>query len=161
VSARLNIGMPDLRKSARAGWVSGRQLTERASVAATGFGFDPARLGQPVGELSGGNQQKVLLARWIYARPKVLLCDEPTRGIDISAKEQILASLRTFAGQGLAIVMVSSEFEELISVCDRILVLAHGHVVSVQRPATSSVTPGSLLAAAFDHRPEVECSNVR
>lgn len=159
-SARVNIGLPDLHRSARAGWLSGRRLTDQAAEAARGFGFDPARLGQPVGQLSGGNQQKALLARWIYARPRVLLCDEPTRGIDIGAKEQILASLREFAGQGLAIVLASSEFEELVAACDRVVVLSRGRIVSVQRPGDGTVTPATLLRAAFDHQPFVEDSHV-
>ncbi len=159
-SARVNIGLADLHRSSRAGWLSSRRLTQHADDAARAFDFDPRRLEHPVGQLSGGNQQKALLARWIYARPKVLLCDEPTRGIDIGAKEQILASLREFAGQGLSIVLASSEFEELVSVCDRILVLSRGRIVAEQRPADGTATPSTLLTAAFDRRPLVEESHV-
>ena len=76
--------------------------------------------------LSGGNQQKVVIAKWIGNHPEVLLCDEPTRGIDVGAKAEVYAILRKIASQGIGIVMVSSELPELLSLCDRILVMHEG-----------------------------------
>ena len=76
--------------------------------------------------LSGGNQQKVVIAKWIGNHPEVLLCDEPTRGIDVGAKAEVYAILREIASQGIGIVMVSSELPELLSLCDRILVMHEG-----------------------------------
>lgn len=79
--------------------------------------------------LSGGNQQKVLLSRWVAARPKVLVLDEPTRGIDVGAKAEIYALIDELAREGMAIILISSETPELLGLADRILVMAHGSVV--------------------------------
>ncbi len=76
--------------------------------------------------LSGGNQQKVVIGKWLATRPRVLLLDEPTRGIDVGAKQEIYDLVRALAGEGLAIVMVSSELPELLLLADRILVMSEG-----------------------------------
>ena len=102
-----------------------------------------------VGNLSGGNQQKALLSRWVYDRPAVLLADEPTRGIDIGAKAHIMAALKKYAADGTTVLIVSSEFEELIAHCDRIVVLTKGRIVGEFRPAIEPVTESDLLNAAF------------
>jgi ABC-type sugar transport system ATPase subunit len=83
-----------------------------------------------VGTLSGGNQQKVLLARWLNASPKILILDEPTRGIDIGAKVEIHKLLNRLAEQGVAIIIISSELEEVLGMSDRILVMNEGRIVS-------------------------------
>jgi simple sugar transport system ATP-binding protein len=85
-----------------------------------------ARTDTPIGTLSGGNQQKVVIGRWVYANSRVLLLDEPTRGVDVEAKAQIYAIIRQLAAEGRSIVFVSSEIEELPLVCDRVLVLRDG-----------------------------------
>ena len=87
-----------------------------------------ASLDAPVGSLSGGNQQKVLFARAILARPRVLVCDEPTRGVDVGAKQEIYALLRELAADGVAIIVVSSEFPELLGLCDRLAIVRDGQV---------------------------------
>jgi simple sugar transport system ATP-binding protein len=92
------------------------ELCARLSVACAG-------LDQPIGTLSGGNQQKVLLARWLAAAPRVLLLDEPTRGVDIGARADLLAEIRALARGGLAVLFASSALEELCAVADRLLVL--------------------------------------
>jgi rhamnose transport system ATP-binding protein len=84
--------------------------------------------GQPVAELSGGNQQKVVLARWLATQPKVFLLDEPTRGIDIGAKAEIYEIILMLAEAGCAILLVSSEIPELLALCDRILVMSEGRI---------------------------------
>ncbi len=94
------------------------------------FGFRPERLTTRVEQLSGGNQQKVLLAKWAGRDHRVLLVDEPTRGIDIGAKAEVLASLVRLAGDGAAIVVTSSELKEVLAISNRLLVFAGGHVVS-------------------------------
>jgi ribose transport system ATP-binding protein len=76
--------------------------------------------------LSGGNQQKVVIGKWLATRPRVLLLDEPTRGIDVGAKQEIYDLVRALAGEGLAIVMVSSELPELLLLADRIMVVSEG-----------------------------------
>jgi ABC-type sugar transport system ATPase subunit len=84
----------------------------------------------PVTALSGGNQQKCILARWLLIEPKVLLLDEPTRGIDVGAKAEIYQLIRRLASQGRAIVMTSSELPELLAVADRIIVLCEGRLAA-------------------------------
>jgi ribose transport system ATP-binding protein len=83
---------------------------------------------QKVRELSGGNQQKVLLARWLATEPKVFLLDEPTRGIDVGAKREVQGLIDELAEQGLAVVLVSSEMDELVEGSDRVVVLHDGRV---------------------------------
>ena len=80
-------------------------------------------MAQDVASLSGGNQQKVVIGKWLLSSPRVLICDEPTRGVDIGAKIEIYRHLRELAGQGLGIIMVSSELPETLGMCDRLLVM--------------------------------------
>src|SRR5579871_5978395 len=91
-----------------------------------------------VGTLSGGNQQKILLARWLNAKPKVFILDEPTRGIDIGAKVEIHKLLDRLAGQGVAVIIISSELEELLGMSDRILVMNEGRIVQEFSRANAS-----------------------
>lgn len=83
--------------------------------------------------LSGGNQQKVVIAKWIGNHPEILLCDEPTRGIDVGAKAEVYSILRTIAAQGIGVLMVSSELPELLALCDRIIVMHEGHITGEVR----------------------------
>jgi ABC-type sugar transport system ATPase subunit len=85
-------------------------------------------LENPVGSLSGGNQQKVLLAKWLATRPRVLIVDEPTRGVDVGSKSEIHHLLRRFAEQGGAVIMVSSDLPEILGVSDRVAVFREGRV---------------------------------
>lgn len=88
-----------------------------------------ANLSIPVGTLSGGNQQKVMLAKWLNTRPRLLIVDEPTRGIDVSAKAEVHQILRSLAGEGVAIIIISSDLPEVLSLADRILVMREGRIV--------------------------------
>jgi ABC-type sugar transport system ATPase subunit len=123
-----------------------RRLVSQLSIRTTPSGEDL------VGRLSGGNQQKVVLGKWLEAGPKVLILDEPTRGIDVATKEEIYALLRALTQQGLAVVVISSELIEVLGLADRILVLADGRVAgelpgeqateeAVMRLATGPVGP--------------------
>jgi ribose transport system ATP-binding protein len=103
---------------------------------------------QPVSELSGGNQQKVLIGRWLMRDAEVYLFDEPTRGIDVAAKATVYRLLDDLARRGKACVVVSSEMEELMTLCDRIAVLSAGRLVRIfDRGGWSHER---LLAAAFE-----------
>jgi putative multiple sugar transport system ATP-binding protein len=82
----------------------------------------------PTGKLSGGNQQKVVLSKWIYSAPDVLILDEPTRGIDVGAKYEIYTIINRLAAEGKAIIVISSELPELIGICDRIYALSEGRI---------------------------------
>jgi rhamnose transport system ATP-binding protein len=88
-----------------------------------------AKLSDPVGVLSGGNQQKVVLAKWLARQPKVLIVDEPTRGIDVGTKAEVHRLLSELAGQGVAILMISSELPEVLGMADRVLVVREGRTV--------------------------------
>lgn len=137
-----NIALP------RRGWLidpaAERQQAE-AAIAALAIKTDDAQ--RPVGTLSGGNAQKVVLAKWLTDQTRVLLLDEPTAGIDIGARVDILEQVRRLAEEGLAVVLVSSDFAELLALSDRILVLREGAVVAEVDPASSSEIDLTLLAS--------------
>lgn len=99
-----------------------------------------------VGTLSGGNQQKVVLAKWLLTNPKVLFLDEPTRGIDVGAKQEIYSQINNLAKQGLAIVLVSSELPEVLGMADRVMVLHEGHVTG--EFTRQEASPEKVMAAA-------------
>jgi simple sugar transport system ATP-binding protein len=106
---------------------------------------------QPVGRLSGGNQQKVCLARALTQKPKLLFVSEPTRGIDIGAKKLILDLLLKLAEEGMTIVMTSSELAELRSICDRIVIICEGRVAGTLRPDAPAADFGLMMSGAADH----------
>lgn len=99
--------------------------------------------------LSGGNQQKVIIGRWLLTNPEVLLLDEPTRGIDVGAKYEIYQLIINLAKQGKTIIMVSSEMPELLGVCDRILVMSGGRLSGEVQTATTNQEEIMTLAAKY------------
>ena len=101
----------------------------------------------PVGRLSGGNQQKVLIGKWLSRRPRVLILDEPTRGVDIGARAEIHRLIRNLAADGVAVIVISSEAEELPEVCDRVLVMAEGRVV--KELAGAEMTRANIVQASY------------
>jgi rhamnose transport system ATP-binding protein len=102
------------------------------------------------GNLSGGNQQKVALARWLMTDPKILILDEPTQGIDVGAKSEIYRLIRQLAATGLAILMISSETEEILGMSDRVAVMAKGRIAGIL--AGASATPYNILELALGHQ---------
>ena len=92
------------------------------------MGVKTASIDTIIGTLSGGNQQKVVLSRWLMMNPKVLIVDEPTRGIDVGAKAEIYHQLRTLADQGIGIWMISSDMEEILRMSDRVVVMHEGKI---------------------------------
>jgi ABC-type sugar transport system ATPase subunit len=150
-----NIALSDFGRTARGGFLS-RQMIEKATAGvAASFGFSEDRLRHRASELSGGNQQKLLLARWKHVTPRILLADEPTRGIDVGAKAEILKSLEDMAGQGLGLVMVSSELEEVAVTCDRVIVLAEGRMIGTLDRTEGDITTAEILHLAFRTREPV------
>jgi ABC-type sugar transport system ATPase subunit len=127
--------------------VSTARSRDLAQTVAAPIGFQPGRLDRAVGTLSGGNQQKLVIGKWLHRRLKVLLLDEPTRGVDIGAKAEIYQSIRRLAESGLAVILVSSELEELIEQADRIAVLSRGTFVATLRGSEASVE--RLLSLIF------------
>jgi ribose transport system ATP-binding protein len=128
-SVKENITLPGLKKVTRLGVVSGRREAALARGLCQKLGVKTAGIEASVNSLSGGNQQKVALAKWFHMDNDVILLDEPTRGVDVGAKTEIYHLINELAGQGLGIVMVSSEMPEIIGMCDRALVMARGRVM--------------------------------
>lgn len=105
-------------------------------------------LNQPIGQLSGGNQQKVLIGRWLATNPSILILDEPTRGVDVGAKAEIYSIMNYLVKQGLAIIMISSEMPEIINMSDRVYVMANGKVTGCLNHSEVSQEKIMKLAAA-------------
>ncbi|BDY31052.1 Ribose import ATP-binding protein RbsA [Mycolicibacterium mageritense] len=143
-----NLVLAVLRRLARRGWLSRRAERELAASSSKRLAVKTPSPHVAVGTLSGGNQQKVILGKWLNARARVLLLDEPTRGIDVEAKDQIYQLIRELAADGVSAVFVSSETEELCQVCDRIVVLRGGRVIA-ERVVDES-TPSEVLALAME-----------
>jgi ABC-type sugar transport system ATPase subunit len=126
-----NILLPNLSKFSKFGFVNRRKAMEVISDLVKILDIKTPTLFQKVGNLSGGNQQKVVLAKWLLAEPQVLFLDEPTRGIDVGAKVDILDFVRSMArNKNIGVIMASSEFAELLSYCDRIYVIHNGETVA-------------------------------
>jgi ABC-type sugar transport system ATPase subunit len=149
MSAGDNVVLSDIRSCARFGLVSHRALRRAATKAVGPLRFPTERLDQKAETFSGGNQQKLLMGRCLHDRPLVLLADEPTRGIDIGAKTELLNALVDMSREGLAVAIASSELEEVVTTADRVLVLAAGRV-SAQIENTDQIALGTILPAAFN-----------
>ncbi len=120
-----NIGYANFDAVARTGWMTSKRLSQFADGYIKKFGVK-GRGEQNAGELSGGNQQKVVLAKWLARNPKVVVLDEPTRGIDVGARSSIYDTIMELARQGIAVIVVSSDLEEVLGVSNRIMVMAQG-----------------------------------
>ena len=128
MSIRENISLASLAEFSRGGWVRRGDEAARVREIAARLQIAAVDLELPVTTLSGGNQQKVVLARCLMRRPRVILMDEPTRGVDVRAKAEIYKTLRELAAKGLSIVFTSSEIEETQQLADRVLVMAQGKI---------------------------------
>jgi len=125
---RENVSLPTLRRDQRKGFINRAVEKAQAKEAIAQFSIATPNAEQGVHCLSGGNQQKVVLGKWLATKPRILLLDEPTRGIDVGAKQEIYAVIRELASKGLAIVFVSSEMEEILKLPDRVLVMREGAI---------------------------------
>jgi galactofuranose transport system ATP-binding protein len=130
MSVRENLTLALLPRLAKAGIVDEARQREIVDRFVRRLGVKCASPEQRIRELSGGNQQKVLLARWLAMDPKLLILDEPTRGIDVGAKAEIQALIRELAEEGLGVLMISSEIEEVAEGSDRVFVLRDGRTVA-------------------------------
>jgi ABC-type sugar transport system ATPase subunit len=126
-----NINILNAQQPSFAGYLNWKKLKEYANRHKKALNIRVSRIEQIVASLSGGNQQKVALAKWLDCSPDVIIFDEPTRGIDIGAKTEIYTIMGELAAKGTAIVMVSSELPELISVADRIMVMQEGRMKGI------------------------------
>jgi len=126
-----NIVLPTLNGHARAGWVDRHQTRETAGDYVEKLNIRTPSLRQRAKFLSGGNQQKVVLAKWLASHPKVLILDEPTRGIDVGAKAEVHGLMSRLAQAGIGIIMISSELQEILGMSDRVLVMSEGRVAAI------------------------------
>ncbi|MEW2465123.1 sugar ABC transporter ATP-binding protein [Streptomyces sp. NPDC046994] len=148
LSVRENIALAALPGLSRFGLVDDARIDRIVDTFMKRLRIKASSPHQRVGELSGGNQQKVLLARWLALHPKVLLLDEPTRGIDVGAKAEVQALVDELADEGLAVLLISSDTEELIEGSDRVVVLKDGAVV--RELTGDAVTEDELMRAIAD-----------
>jgi rhamnose transport system ATP-binding protein len=144
-----NATLAILRRISSLGFLDSSAERSLAQSLVERLGVKAASIESPVANLSGGNQQKVSLARWLAAKPRVLILDEPTQGIDVGAKAEIHSLMGELAGQGLAIVMISSEMPEILGMSDRVGVMRAGRLVATLDRAEA--TQESLLALALGH----------
>jgi ribose transport system ATP-binding protein len=146
-SLRENISLASLRRLST-GWMVQRKRERRETTTMIEqTGIRGSDLEGPVWALSGGNQQKALFARWLMRQPTVLIVDEPTRGVDVAAKVQIHQLLRDLAADGHALLIISSEIEEVMGMAHRVCVMSQGRIVATfQRGEADRET---VLAAAF------------
>ncbi|MBA3295571.1 MAG: sugar ABC transporter ATP-binding protein [Acidobacteria bacterium] len=138
ISNNIALAIPD--DAVSRGWLRRRRILDVARAAVDRLRIRARGPAQPVIELSGGNQQKVLLARWLRAGTRVLLLDEPTRGVDVVAKAEIHQFLREAASKGMGLLVASSDLPELLSLCDRIYVMRSGAVAGEVRAADADAT---------------------
>jgi rhamnose transport system ATP-binding protein len=146
LSVEENITAAIPRKIAPGGIIKGALEKALASDSVRKLRIRLASLRQPIGELSGGNQQKAILARWLLTDPSVLILDEPTRGIDIGVKAEFYEMIGELAAGGRAILLISSELPELLALCDRVLVMSEGRLTA--NIARADATQEAIMSAA-------------
>jgi ribose transport system ATP-binding protein len=145
-----NINLAVLGRDAKLGCILDRdKARDRARRAFAALGIRAADVGVAAGSLSGGNQQKVLLSRLLATTPKVLILDEPTRGVDVGAKSEIYSIIDNLAKSGTAILVISSDLPEIVGICDRVIVMRAGRIAGeMQRTATSPFSQEDIMAFA-------------
>ncbi|GAA2689181.1 MULTISPECIES: multiple monosaccharide ABC transporter ATP-binding protein [Actinoplanes] len=148
-----NVSAAGLSKLAKGGWVDGNEERKVADEFRASMNIKAPSVESVVGKLSGGNQQKVVLSKWIFTDPDVLILDEPTRGIDVGAKYEIYTIINRLADEGKAILVISSELPELLGICDRIYTLSAGRITGeVDR---AGATQESLMTLMTKEEQEV------
>jgi rhamnose transport system ATP-binding protein len=146
LDVKLNLCMAGIDRFSRGGLLDRRSLRSLAATMRDRLSIKAQSLDAPITSLSGGNQQKVLISRWLALRPRILLLNEPTRGVDVGAKQEITELIRTLAGEGVTFIISSSELEELLGLSDRILVMHRGRVA--REVAAGETTKEQLILAA-------------
>jgi rhamnose transport system ATP-binding protein len=141
-----NITLPKLADYAAGGWIKNGNENQAAQNAATQLAVKASSIWQKGNELSGGNQQKVVLAKWLSTKPRVLILDEPTRGIDVGTKAAVHGLMSQLAAEGIAIIMISSELPEILGMSDRILVMREGHLTA--QMSRDEATQEKIMLAA-------------
>ncbi|WP_231701031.1 sugar ABC transporter ATP-binding protein [Aliiruegeria sabulilitoris] len=153
MSVRENMTLALMPRLVRNGAIDRAREEEIVHHFVKALGIKLASIEQPIRELSGGNQQKVLLARWLALEPDLLILDEPTRGVDVGAKFEIQSIIREYVEKGVGVLLISSEFEELVEGADRIVVLQDGKSVSeLQNPGITEETLIGAIAQSHDEQ---------
>src|SRR5258706_6739958 len=155
MSIPFNVTMSIWQKLSRLGVVQKTLVNRMTDTLALRVRLQPGRRDRIAGSLSGGNQQKVVLAKWLAAEPRVLILDEPTHGIDVGAKADILAIISELAQAGVGIILISSGIEEVRSMCDHLVVMREGRVTGIFDYPVESKT---VMAAASGLQSIVEAS---
>ena len=155
LSLRKNIGLPNLDLLHRLGFVRTRVELQHVHNAIRALDIRTSGPDQLVMNLSGGNQQKVVLAKWLVRKPSLIILDEPTRGIDVGAKAEIYRIMRDLANSGAAILMISSELPEILGMADRVLVM-HGGQLVAEIPGASATEEAIMYAATGGDTDEAE-----
>ena len=142
-----NIGLSSMRRFSRFGFIRHRALRRESEALMREMNLRPLMIDRPIGQFSGGNQQKAIIGRWIAAGARILLFDEPTRGIDVGAKAEIYALIERLAAEGRSVIVVSSEMPEILRVSDRVLVMREGRIVAALERA--QLTEEAIVAYAI------------
>ena len=149
MSVKNNIGLPIYRQISRMGIINDKQLDEIVEKYIAQLAIKTAGSDSLAETLSGGNQQKVVLSKWLASEPKLLILDEPTRGIDVGSKSEIHQLIRKLRDQGMAILVISSEIPELFSLADRILVMRNGELTGEAiRQEKETITEEKIMRLA-------------
>jgi erythritol transport system ATP-binding protein len=148
LSVLANMTISSLERWSRGAWLSGAEERDAGSRMAAELRIKTPGLSANIESLSGGNQQKVVMAKCLLTEPRVLLLDEPTRGVDVGAKREIHGIVRRMAASGMAVVLVSSELEEIRAVSDRILVMSRGCISAEFQAGAASEDALALAASA-------------
>ena len=149
MNVRENVTLASLRSLSVGGFLSRARETAAAMRRVDELRIRPADVEAPVAHLSGGNRQKVVLARWLETSSRVLMFDEPTAGVDVGARTEIHAAIRRLAEDGVGVIVVSSDLEEILEICDRVVVLCHGRVAG-ELPAQEATQEAILHLAAAE-----------
>jgi len=147
MSVRENMTLAALRRVSRGLLIDLAKETRIATQAIRDLAILAPSLDSPVGSLSGGNQQKVVLAKWLINEPRIILLNDPMRGIDVGTKQELYRVLRTLADQGVSILFYSTDHDELIGMCDKVVVLYQGRVV--RELSGEAMTEANMMAASF------------
>jgi ribose transport system ATP-binding protein len=156
MSIRENISLPALNRYASAGIINSGRERANAETQSKALGVKTPNVEVRAGNLSGGNQQKVVLAKWLSLEPKLIIFDEPTRGIDVGAKAEIYTLMENLAKSGVAIVMISSDMEEVLNVSDRVAVMHEGRITGfLSREESSEEAIMRLAVGGSEHHDEI------
>jgi ribose transport system ATP-binding protein len=147
MSVRENMTLAALRRVSRGPLIDIAEETRVATRATQELAIKAASLDSPVGSLSGGNQQKVVLAKWLMTEPRIILLNDPTRGIDVGTKQELYRLMRALADKGVGILFYSTDHDELIGMCDKIVVLYQGRIV--RELSGEAMTEANMMAASL------------